>query len=192
MRGNRHENMTTYVSILRGINVGGHRMIKMDALRQLFAKLGFANSRTYIQSGNVVFQCGKTNPQELENKIADAIADTFGFAVPVILKELEEFKRIVENNPFAGDNTKDASHLHITFLSGQPDPEKFHKIKEGHCQAHEFHLIGQSIYLYCPNGYSKSKLTNGFLENNLGVTTTTRNWKTANELITLAGQVANA
>ncbi len=184
--------MTTYVSILRGINVGGHRMIKMDALRQLFDKIGLANSRTYIQSGNVVFQGEKTNPQELKNKIADAIANTFGFDVPVLVKELGEFKRIVENNPFAGNKTIDASHLHVTFLSGQPDPEKLRNMKESHCQADEFHLIGQAIYLYCPNGYSKSKLTNGFLESKLGVTATTRNWKTANELIALAQQLANA
>ncbi len=109
--------MTTYVSILRGINVGGHRMIKMDALRQLFAKFGLANSRTYIQSGNVVFQGKKTNPQELENKIADAIANTFGFDVPVLVKELEEFKRIVENNPFAANKTIDASNpAHYVFV----------------------------------------------------------------------------
>lgn len=184
------QKMTTYISILRGINVSGHRMIKMDALRQLFAGLGFTNIQTYIQSGNVVFQDKKTKLQDLEKKIAKRIFEQFGFEVPVLVKELEDLKQVVKNNPFLSDNSKGISHLHVTFLSAQPDKENFKKIKEGQYQADEFELFDKSVYLYCPNSYSNSKLTNSFFENKLKVVATTRNWKTTNELINIAEKIS--
>ena len=110
----RHK-MTTYISILRGINVSGHRMIKMDVLGQLFTDLGFQNIQTYIQSGNIVFQIKKLDQQKLEKKIAKAIAEKFAFDVPVIVKEFDELKKIILDNPFLTDKTKDISHFHVTF-----------------------------------------------------------------------------
>jgi uncharacterized protein (DUF1697 family) len=184
--------MTTYISILRGINVSGHRMIKMDALRQLFADLGFQNIQTYIQSGNIVFQDKKTDQRKLEKKIAKAITDKFSFDVPVIVKEFDELKQILSDNPFLTDNTKDTAHLHITFLADKPDQVNFDKIKDRQYQADEFHLVDKAIYLYCPNSYSNSKLTNSFFETKLKVTTTTRNWKTTNELLTIANKISNS
>lgn len=184
--------MTTYISILRGINVGGNRMIKMDALRQLFTKLGFQNIQTYIQSGNVVFQTDKKGNTELESIISKAILATFTFEVPVIVKNLDELKAIVSNNPFLNDATKDIAHLHVTFLDVQPLQEHFDKIKDVTYQADEFCLIDKAIYLYCPNSYSNSILTNGFFENKLKVTATTRNWKTTNELVNIANKISNS
>ncbi|MFA6402770.1 MAG: DUF1697 domain-containing protein [Salinivirgaceae bacterium] len=181
--------MTTYLSILRGINVSGHRMIKMDALRQLFADLGFINIQTYIQSGNIVFQSKKDDQQKLENKIAKAITEKFTFDVPVIVKELDEFKQIISNNPFMTDKGKDITHFHVTFLSDKPDQENFNKIKDEQYQQDEFQLVDKAIYLYCPNSYSNSKLTNSFFENKLKVTATTRNWKTVNELQNIANKI---
>jgi uncharacterized protein (DUF1697 family) len=181
--------MTTYISILRGINVSGHRMIKMDVLRQLFTDLGFQNIQTYIQSGNIVFQIKKADQQKLEKKIAKAIAEKFAFDVPVIVKEFDELKKIILDNPFLTDKTKDISHFHVTFLADKPDQVNFNKIKEGQYQADEFHLIDKAVYLYCPNSYSNSKLTNSFLESKLKITATTRNWKTTNELINIAEKI---
>jgi len=178
--------MTTYISILRGINVGGFRMIKMEALRQLFADLGFQNCQTYIQSGNVIFQCNKTDQKALEKKIITAINEKFSFEVPVIIIEVDELKQIIANNPFLSDKTKDIAHLHVTFLSEKPEGVNVSKIINGVYQPDEFLLIDMAIYLYCPNNYSKSKLTNGFFENKLKVTATTRNWKTTIELGSIA------
>jgi uncharacterized protein (DUF1697 family) len=180
----------TYISILRGINVSGYRMIRMDALRQLIEDLGFNNIQTYIQSGNVVFQTNKAKSQDLEKKIADKITESFGFNVPVIVKEYLEIKQIVTDNPFLKDKTKDVSHLHITFLSARPEQEKSDKLNEGAFQPDEFRLTDKVIYLYCPKGYSNSKLTNSFLESKLKVTATTRNWKTVNALINVAEKMA--
>lgn len=161
-------------------------MIKMDALRHLYADLGFTNVQTYIQSGNVVFQNKETRLQDLEKKIAKKIFEQFGFEVPVLVKEIEELKKIVKNNPFTSDKTKDASYLHITFISAQPDKTNLDKIKEGQYQPEEFELLDKTIYLYCPNGYGNSKLTNSFFERKLKVVATTRNWKTTNELLNIA------
>jgi uncharacterized protein (DUF1697 family) len=181
--------MTTYISIVRGINVGGHKLIKMNALKQLFTNLGFQNIHTYIQSGNIVFQNKKADQQKLEKKIEKAIADTFSFDVPVLVKEYDELKKIVLDNPFITDTTKDISHLHITFLSTKPHQESINKIKTIQFNADEFHLVDKAIYLYCPNGYSNSKLTNSFIESKLKVTATTRNWKTTNELVNIAEKI---
>ncbi|MEO6902005.1 MAG: DUF1697 domain-containing protein [Bacteroidia bacterium] len=182
--------MITYISILRGINVSGHRMIKMQALKELLSSLGFQNIQTYIQSGNIVFQYKKTDHQKLEKKIANAIIDKFTFDVPVIVMELCEFQQIIVGNPFVKDKTKDLAYLHVTFLAGKPDLKSFNKIKEGFYQPDEFYFVSKAIYLYCPTSYSNSKLTNGFFEKKLKITATTRNWKTINEIQNLAVKIS--
>ncbi len=164
-------------------------MIKMDALRQLFADLGFISIQTYIQSGNIVFQSKKDDQQKLEKKIAKAITEKFTFDVPVIVKELDEFNQIISNNPFVTDKGKDITHLHVTFLSDKPNQENFNKIIDGSYQADEFHLVDKAIYLYCPNSYSDSKLSNNFFESKLKVTASTRNWKTIKELLNIATKI---
>jgi uncharacterized protein (DUF1697 family) len=182
--------MTTYIAILRGVNVGSTRM-KMDALRTMCEALGFKKVETYIQSGNVVFQFKKTDIKKIQKDITEAIFTTFNFKIPVLVKELDELKQIAKDNPFIKDKTKDISFLHITFLEDIPLQNKLEKIKEGQYQDDAFELIAKSIYLYCPNGYSNCKLTNSFLENKLKVAATTRNWKTTNELIAIAERIDN-
>lgn len=177
--------MHTYISILRGINVGGKRIIKMAELKEMCVKLGFTNIATFIQSGNVIFQAKKFNAKELSIIISTAIVETFGFDVPVIVMELKELQKIKTTNPFLKDSSKAIEFLHVTFLSDIPIAEEFNKIKQGDYKSVEFYIIEKAIYLYCPDGYSNSKLTNGFLENKLKVTATTRNWKTINELIAI-------
>jgi len=178
--------MQTYISILRGINVSGHKMIKMDALRAMFETLGFKNVKTYIQSGNVVFQTKKTSPQALEKKIAKKIADSFGFEVPVLVIDSAELSHTLKNNPFVNKRKEDSTKLHVTFLSGEPQQAAIEKIKEGNYADDEFIVSGKNIYLFCPNGYGNTKLSNTFFENKLKLTATTRNWKTVNELINLS------
>lgn len=177
--------MTTYISILRGINVGGHNKIKMEELQQMIAGLGFQRVQTYIQSGNIIFQYKKQKPTLLEKKIAAAIENHFGFNVPVIVMEAISLKEIIDNNPFLKDKTKDASLLHITFLSAEPVKENFDKIKREQFLPDEIQWLGKAVYLYLPNKYSNTKLTNNFLETKLNVTATTRNWKTVNELLNI-------
>jgi uncharacterized protein (DUF1697 family) len=178
--------MQKYISILRGINVGGHKMIKMDALRKMYESLDFSDVKTYIQSGNVVFVYKKTNCEDLQNKIAENIVKTFGFDVPVMVKEAEDIVSLLENNPFVKDRNEDEKTLHVTFLSKIPDKEAVEKIKNATYSGDEFVIVENVIYLYCVNSYHKTKLSNNFFENKLKVTATTRNWKTVCELAKIA------
>ncbi len=172
--------MINYITILRGINVGGNRIIKMDALKQLFIELGLSNVQTYIQSGNIIYQSKKLVKELI---ISRAIQKSFGFDVPVINLTLTDLESIIALNPFLKDKKKDASFLHITFLTAEPVPEKIELLKS---QKEEFYCINKAVYSYCPNGYSNSKLTNNFIEKKLGVTATTRNWKTCIQLFEMS------
>lgn len=178
--------MNTYISVLRGINVGGHKKVKMDALRILFERLGFKNVQTYIQSGNVIFQTKKGNPGVLAKEIAEQITAVFSFEVPVIVADLNEMETVIANNPFTGIEAEDTKALHLTFLSEEPLPGTAELLQKSKYVPDEFILSGKVLYLYCPNGYGQTKLTNTFFENKLKVVATTRNWKTINELVRMA------
>ncbi len=177
--------MNTYISILRGINVSGSKMIKMEFLKKIYENAGFKNVKTYIQSGNVIFQYKKTAFAVLEKKIASEILDKTNFEVPVLVKDLEELKETFDNNPFLKKRKEDIRFLHVTFLSDIPVKENIEKIK-GTYLPDEFMISGKNIYLFCPNGYGNSKLINNFFESKLKLSATTRNWKTITELINIA------
>lgn len=181
--------MQTYISMLRGINVSGQKMIKMDALRQMYELLNFSKVKTYIQSGNVVFQSAETNCLDIEQTIAQQINQTFGFEVPVMVKTLSELKTVISNNPFTDNKQKYISKLHVTFLSQQPQQNYLDKLNTTQYAPDEFVIIANAIYLFCPNGYGKTKLTNNFFETKLKLSATTRNWKTVNELANIAEQI---
>jgi len=181
--------MTTFISILRGINVSGHKLIKMDVLRKIYQDLGFQNVTTYVQSGNVVFTENNYEPGKLEQKISKQIEKDFGFEVPVIVLTIDNLKQIIDNNPFLKDPDKDPAHLHVTFLSSKPLLYNKETIESKKLNDEEISFSNNAIYLYCPNGYGSTKLTTGFLENKLKVGATTRNWKTTNELFKIAKQI---
>ena len=174
--------MTIYISILRGINVSGQKLIKMDALRKMYENLGFRNVTTYVQSGNVVFSSDVIEPCILEGKISQQIEKVFGFIVPVIVMTSEKLKQIIDNNPFLKDANKDQAFLHVTFLSSKPSNYDQKAIEVKKQEGEDLSFSDDAIYLYCPNGYGNTKLTNNLFETKLKVRATTRNWKTTNEL----------
>ena len=178
--------MTTYISILRGINVSGQKLIKMDALRKCYENLGFCNVTTYVQSGNVVFSDNKAKPDELAQTITRQIEKDFGFNVPIIVLTIDNLKQIIDSNPFFKDSDKDNAFLHVTFLSSKPQKADFNSIEEKKLSGEEISFSDNAVYMYCPNGYGKTKLTNSFLEKKLKVGATTRNWRTTNELLRIA------
>ncbi|HLO79369.1 MAG TPA: DUF1697 domain-containing protein [Chitinophagaceae bacterium] len=182
--------MTTYISILRGINVSGHNMIKMEALRKLYASLGLVDVQSYIQSGNLIFRAKESDNRKLEAKIVKAIKNEFGFDVPVMIIGLDELKKIAMGNPFADDKQRDTKFMHVSFLSGDPGKPAIANIDPSQYHPDEFSWKGRSVYLYCPGGYGNTKLNNSFFEKKLKLTATTRNWKTVNELIRMAEDIS--
>jgi uncharacterized protein (DUF1697 family) len=180
--------MTTYISILRGINVSGQKLIKMDALKKSFENMGFQNVKTYVQSGNIIFTCNQFEINELEQKISRQIEKDFGFEVRVIVLTIDKLKQVIDNNLFLKDTDKDQSFLHVTFLSSKPVQYDYKTVENKKQSGEEIFLSDTAVYLYCPNGYGKTKLNNNFLETKLKVVATTRNWKTTNELFKIAQQ----
>jgi len=178
--------MQTYISILRGINVSGQKKIQMTDLKALYENLKFKNVSTYIQSGNVIFKRKRQSDEVLAKKIQNAIYEKYSFEVPVIIRNVEELKNTIATNPFLKEKNINEEKLHITFLEKLPDKAKVHIIKNIDYSPDKFIIIDKEIFLYCPNGYGITKLSNNFFENNLKVTATTRNWKTVNKLVEIA------
>jgi uncharacterized protein (DUF1697 family) len=178
--------MKTYISILRGINVSGQRLIKMKALQELYAGMGFANVRTYIQSGNVIFETKPTEPAKLAASISSAILKVFGFEVPVIVLDREALTAVSGSNNFILCANREIDKLHVTFLATEPEPSLKQVILSSEYLPDEFYIENKAVYLYCPNGYGNTKLNNNFFEKKLRVQATTRNWKTVLELVKLS------
>lgn len=158
-------------------------MIKMTDLLAAFEELNFKNVKTYIQSGNVIFQDKGTDTAALEKKISKKIKERFGFDVPVLVIPKDKLEHVAKNNPFVNKRKEDISKLHVTFLSSEPASDLADKIKNGEYGVDEYIFSGDVVYLFCPDGYGRTKLTNNFFESKLKLTATTRNWKTVNELV---------
>ncbi len=183
--------METVISILRGINVSGHRLIKMADLKVLYEKLGYKEVVTFIQSGNVIF---KSDKKASDLAHAEAIEKTinkkYGFDVPVITRSIEEWGKTLKGNPFLKQKDVDLERLYVTFLSEKPEPTLVKSIRTLDYSPEEFAVVGKEVYLYCPVGYGNSKLSNGFFESKLKVIATTRNWKSINKLYALAQTIS--
>ena len=175
-----------YIAMLRGINVSGHKMIKMEHLRACFERLGFRNVVTYVQSGNVIFEAEGDASTSFSAKIGSRILRDFGFPVPVLLKTSKDMERIVRDNPLANQKGIDNSKLHVTFLSATAPKSAGQTLEPLATKPEQFHVSGCEVYLYCPNGYGRTKLSNTAIEKKLGVEATTRNWKSVNALLALA------
>ena len=180
--------METYIAILRGINVGGHNKIKMADLKSAMEKAGFEDVTTFIQSGNIIFNKKVTDEKEPDRQVEALISKRFGINVPVIIRSNTDLKHIFEHNPFISDGQVDESKLHVTFLSGDPSSLLIDNLTVKDFRPDQFTIIGKEIYLFCPNGYGRTKLTNTFFESKLNVTATTRNWRTVGKLLELGNR----
>jgi uncharacterized protein (DUF1697 family) len=158
----------------------------MDALKNACIEIGLEKVRTYIQSGNLIFESRSVDTKAISESISRKIHEDFGFDVPVITITAKELEQVIAANPFSKKSSMDSAFFHVTFLSEAPNAQCIEKLQEIEVKGDEFALIGKAMYLYCPDGYSNSRLTNSFLEARLKVTATTRNWKTTNELFRIA------
>ena len=178
--------MKKYISILRGINVGGKRKILMADLRNSLKAIGFQNVETYIQSGNMIFEAEENQNKTFAQAIQSSIFKSHGFDVPVIVRTLSELKKAQDQNPFLKGKDPGINQLHLTFLSEIPSPENLTKIKAYDYCPDQFEIVENNAFIKIPGKYHKSKLTNVFFEKKLDLQATTRNWKTVLKLIELA------
>ncbi len=184
--------MPVLISLLRGVNVGGNRKIKMDALKELYADLGMREVQTYIQSGNVVCRCTKRAMPALAVEIEQAIEVKFGFRPHVVLRTLEELRAVVAASPFAARSGVDPNKLHVHFLRGNAGAHA-HTLLEKlpRKQEEEMHLLGREVFVYYPEGIGQSKITPASFDKALETSSTARNWNTVTKLLAMAEALAS-
>ena len=184
--------MPVIVSLLRGVNVGGHNKIKMDALRALYESLGLRGAQTYIQSGNVVFRAEQQSPARLQVRLQDAIEGKFGFRPGVVLRTAPEWRQIIAANPFARRAGINPAKLLVLFLADHPAREARKNLREFSAVPEELKLVGSELYIYCPNGSGQAKFPWNSVDKILGTPGTGRNWNTVIKLNELAQALDSA
>lgn len=173
-----------YIALLRGINVAGQKLIKMDALKLHFEMPGFSNIVTYIQSGNVLFDSKETDTSKLCKKVEKQLAAKLGYDVPVVIRSLGEIQTAIKNNPFTKLKESDTRKLYIVYLSDAPSAAALEFLKPYTSDTEELKLIDRELYIVT-EGIGNSKLTLNIIEKKLGVTGTMRNLATSNKILTL-------
>jgi uncharacterized protein (DUF1697 family) len=172
--------------MLRGVNVGGHNLIKMEALRAFYESLGLLDVRTYVQSGNVVFRTKERNLAALGKSIEDGIQLDFGFRPGVVLRTTSEMRDAIAKNPFAGRQNIDPRKLLVTFLSTAPDAESRGNALAIKTFPEELRIDGREVYIYFPNGMARPKMSWPRIEKALKTFGTGRNWNTVAKLLEIA------
>ncbi len=178
--------MPKYIALLRGVNVG-QNLLKMDRLCALTEGLGFKNVKTYAQSGNIVFHA-EGSAENCSAASEGKLAGETRLPVVVFVRTPAELKLLIERNPFLKNATIDRKKLHVTFLPKGPTKEGHAKLGTIPRGADEFRLGRLEVYLHCPNGYGKTKLSNNAIERALAVAATTRNWNTTTKLLEMAAR----
>jgi uncharacterized protein (DUF1697 family) len=178
--------MGVHVALLRGINVGGKNKLPMKSLAAMFAEAGCRDVRTFIQSGNVVFGAEPAVVRRLAVVIPGAIAHRFGIQTRLVTRTAAELRAVARDNPFLASGA-DPATLHVAFLADLPDPSSAAALDPRRSPGDAFAVRGREIYLHCPNGVARSKLTNQYFDSRLGTTSTMRNWKTLLTLLALTG-----
>jgi uncharacterized protein (DUF1697 family) len=175
---------TSYVALLRGINVGGKNMLPMKRLAELFTAAGCDDVRTYIQSGNVIFRATPDVAVALPEIISARILEDFGIRVPVVLRSSEQLAETIRDNPFLPRGV-DPETLHVLFLTDQPGSGLIEKLNPSRSPPDEFIALGGAVYLHLPNGVARTKLTNAYFDTTLKTIGTQRNWRTVTKLFTM-------
>ena len=175
--------MTTSIALLRAINVGGNRSIKMADLAEVFGAAGCGNVRTYIQSGNVVFTHGSRSEAALVDDLQRGIEQATGFDVAVVVRTAEAWAEVVAQNPYSG---VEPTHLHVSFLADAPAASEVESIDRAAFAPEQFSVVGRQVYLHLPHGMGRAKLPVALTRTLLRSPATTRNWRTVEKLLALA------
>jgi len=174
----------TYIALLRGVNVGGNTL-SMERLRGLGAEFGLRNARTYVQSGNLVFEADRT-AAHWSATLERALAGKSRLPIRVLVRTGAEIAAVVERNPFLREKGIEPARLYVTFLNRAPAKPALAALSAIDAGADRLHRAGLEVYLHCPTGYGRSKLNNNVIERALGIAATTRNWRTVTVLAEMA------
>jgi len=174
------------VALLRGINVSGKNPLPMADLTRIFERAGAVEIRTYIQSGNVVFRATPKVAKSIAHDVSKAIHQGPGWQVPVVIRSAEELRQVPRDNPFL-NAVAEPTTLHVAFLATTPDPARVAALDPKRSPPDRFVLRGRDVYLHCPNGIGRSKLTNAYFDAALNTVSTMRNWRTVQSLLDLVG-----
>lgn len=177
--------MPVYVAMIRGINVGGHKIVRMAELRKSCETAGLEKVQTYVQSGNVIFKASRGTAESVSRKIEGVILADFGHAVTVITRIAAAINSVLASNPFLQQKGTDLARLYVTFLSAEPAKPAVKKLLELRTPPEDFRPIGREIYLHLPS-LGNSQWGRIPLERLLGVRATTRNWNTIQKLCEMA------
>lgn len=181
--------MPVLISMLRGVNLGPHNRIKMDALRAMYESLKLEDPRSYVKSGNVIFRTKEKNGPQLAKKIQGAIQKTFGCCPEVILRTPDEMRKAIAANPFPERTKEEPGKVLVTFLAAEPTPEAKANLEKFKRFPEELHLKGRELFIYFPNGAGKSKLPWSAVEKLVKVTGTARNWNSVRAMLEIAEEI---
>lgn len=177
-----------YVALLRGINVGGKNKLPMKALGELFNGAGCRGVRTYIQSGNVVFDATAALARAVPDRIGGEIERAFGHRPPIVLRSRQEMQIVSSTNPFLLRG-EDESLAYVAFLADEPTEERIRSLDPLRSAPDEFAVQGREIFLHLPGGVADSKLTNTYFDAKLATVSTARNWRTVQKLLEMMNEL---
>ena len=175
--------MPRYVALLRAVNLGAKRKVPMADLRALLGELGLENVRTYVQSGNAIFDSGE-QPDALKTTLEDRLQATFGFEIPVVLRTRAEIAAVVAADPL-GDVADEPKRYHVLFLDGVLDRTRLADFDPAAVAPEVVHLGDREIYVWSPEGVRSSKAFTAVGDRRIGVAATARNWRTVTTLLEL-------
>ena len=173
--------MPTVIAMLRGVNLGGHNLIRMEKLRALCSACKFEKPQTYLNSGNAIFTTKETNLSAIGKRLEDAIEKELGFRPAVILRTASEMRDVIARNPFAKRKGLEPAKLAVIFFADSLAPETREHIEAIKVGPEEIHAFERELYIYYPDGQGRSKLTHAIIEKHLG-RATGRNWNTVTKL----------
>ena len=183
--GTQPTSSSTYIALLRGINVGGKNRLSMGDLARMFEDAGCLSVRTYIQSGNVIFVSTPSGSRRARETVAATVFDTMGTDVPIILRSVNELTQVVAENPFLS-NSQSLRTLHVGFLADPPPSSLVSCLDPNRSPPDAFAVSGSEIYLHLPNGMARTRFTTAYLERTLATRGTFRNWRTVLSLLRIA------
>ncbi|NER13097.1 DUF1697 domain-containing protein [Leptobacterium flavescens] len=177
--------MTKWIVLLRGINVSGHKLIKMALLREILEQHGFKSVKTYIQSGNIVFESEESNENRTAGHIESILLKEFGYEVPTMAIEHSSYAEVIERNPFKEHTFGEHERLYVSFLKEAPSGEAKAELQAFSNEDERFVVGKQEVYVLCNKLAKKLNYSNTFIEKKLKTRATTRNWNTVNKIYQL-------